>query len=107
MNRQADIFEAIASSGIFLALGTASFLEELRNDKSDPAQQVKMAKALRKRIILLIDSNLSPGQKDELRTFFHDFGTVREVMFDPRHRNWDEFKVTLEEMGIIPKQKED
>lgn len=107
MHRQADIFEAIASSRIFLALGTASFLEELRNDKSDPAHQVKMSKALRKRVILLIDSTLSPGQKDELRTFFHDFDTVREVMFDPRHHNWDELEVALEEMRIIPKQKED
>jgi len=107
MNRQADIFEKVASSGIFLALGTASFLEELRNDKSDPAQQVKMAKALRKRVILLIDYNLSPGQKDELWTFFHGFDTVREVMFDPRRHNWDGLEVALEELGVIPKQKKD
>lgn len=99
MNKQAT-FEAIASSGIFLALGTAHFLEDLRNDKSDPAQQVKMAKALRKRVLLLIDSNLSPGQKDELRTFFNDFETVREVIFDPRRPNQDEFKVALEELGV-------
>ena len=107
MNKQATIFEAIASSGIFLALGTASFMEDLRNDKSDPAQQVKMAKALRKRVILLIDPNLSPGQKDELRTFFHGFDTVREVMFDPRRHNWDGLEVALEEMRIIPKQKKE
>jgi len=95
MNKQATIFEAIASSGIFLALGTASFLEELQNDKSDPAQQVKMAKALRKRVILLIDSNLAPGHRDELRTFFNDFDTVREIIFDPRSPNWDELEAEL------------
>ena len=95
MNKQARIFEAIASSGIFIALGTASFLEELRNDKSDPAQQVKMAKALRKRVLLLIDSNLPPGHKDELRTFFNDFDTVREIIFDPGSPNWDELLAEL------------
>uniref|UniRef100_A0A6M3X6I8 Uncharacterized protein n=1 Tax=viral metagenome TaxID=1070528 RepID=A0A6M3X6I8_9ZZZZ len=107
MNKQATIFEAIASSGIFLALGTASYLEELRNDKSDPAQQVKMAKALRKRVLLLIDSNLSPGQKDELRTFFDDFDEVREVTFDSRQLNWDGLKVALEGLAVIPKRKDD
>lgn len=105
MTRQANIFEKIASSGIFLAVGTASFLGELRNDKSDMAQQVKMAKALRKRVILLLECHLSPGQKDELRTFFKDFDTVREAIFDPSKYEWDELKVALEEMRVIPKQK--
>jgi len=100
MNRQEKIFEMVATSEIFLALGTASYLEELRNDRSDPAQQVKMAKALGKRAILLIDSNLSPGQKDELLTFFRDFDTVREVMVDPSHGNWGKLIEILEEMGI-------
>jgi len=104
MNKQATIFEAIASSGIFLALGTDGFLKDLRNDKSDPAQQVKMAKALRKRVILLIDSNLTPGHKDELRTFFNDFDTVREIIFDPRSPNWDELEaelIHLKEEGCV------
>lgn len=104
MNKQAIIFEAIASSGIFLALGTDGYLKDLRNDKSDPAQQVKMAKALRKRVILLIDSNLPPGHKDELRTFFNDFDTVREIIFDPRSPNWDELEaelIRLKEEGCV------
>jgi len=95
MNKQATIFEAIASSGIFLALGTDDYLKDLRNDKSDPAQQVKMAKALRKRVLLLIDSNLTPGHKDELRAFFNDFDTVREIIFDPRSPNWNELEAEL------------
>lgn len=95
MNKQAAIFEAIASSGIFLALGTDGYLKDLWNDKSDPAQQVKMAKALRKRVILLIDSNLPPRHKDELRTFFNDFDTVREIIFDLRFPNWDELEAEL------------
>jgi len=105
MNRQAKIFEMVASSEIFLTLGTASYLEELRNDQSDPAQQIKMAKALRKRVILLFDYDLSPGQKDELRTFFHDFDTVREVTVDSRHRNWGKFTAALVEMGFNLKEK--
>ena len=105
MQKVDHIFEAIASSKIFLAVGTTDLLEELRDDKSDPAQQVKMAKALRKRVILLLESNLSPGQKDELRTIFNDFDTVREVIFDLSSHNWDELRVAFEEMKLIPKQK--
>jgi len=104
MNKQATIFEAIASSGIFLALGTDGFLKDLRNDKSDPAQQVKMAKALRKRVILLIDSNLPLGHKDELRTFFKDVDTVREIICAPRSPTWDEREaelIRLNEEGCV------
>ena len=98
MNRQAVIFDKIANSRTFLGLGTVDFLEELRTDKSEAAQQVKMAKALKRRVILLIDSNLSPEQKDELRGFFLGFKTVREVAFDPKHKDWGDLRVALEEM---------
>jgi len=105
MDRQAKTFEMVANSRIFLALGTADYLEELRNDQSDQAQQVKMAKALKKRVIVLVDSNLSLEQEDELRTFFRDFDTVIEVMVDPSHRNWGKLKAVLDEMGLVPKQE--
>jgi len=105
MNRRAKTFEMVAKSKVVLALGTTAYLEELRNDQSDLAQQVNMAKALKKGVILIVDSGLSPEQKDELRTFFRDFDTVKEVMLDQSHNDWGKLEAVLKEMGLGLKQE--
>jgi len=79
---KSKLFDGIATSKVFLALGTRDYLNELRDDNSPPAEQVKMAKALRKPVLLMFDNRLESQEKGELRGFFRDFKVVREIEFD-------------------------
>lgn len=79
---KSKLFDEIATSKVFLALGTKDFLNGLRDDNSDPTEQVKMAKALRKPVLLMFDNRLESQERGELRGFFRDFKVVREIEFD-------------------------
>lgn len=52
-------FEKMAGSAIFLALGTVSYLQEIR-EHGDCYHQVMMAKALKKATILMLDKKRHP-----------------------------------------------
>lgn len=59
-------FDGIASSAVFLALGTADYLREIR-EKGPCYQQVEMARALRKPCVLMVSKHLTPQEQEELR----------------------------------------
>ena len=77
-------FEGIAQSGIFLVLGTASYLQEIRGH-GGCYQQVMMAKALGKPVILMLDQRLLPSEHDEIRRRLSGIEIIGSVLFDSEH----------------------
>lgn len=73
-------FDKIAESGIFLILGTRNYLEETRSP-GPLVEQIKMAFALGKPVLLLIEETLNKHERAELRGLLSDFPTVRELVF--------------------------
>lgn len=74
-------FDKIDSSMFFLALGTDDYLKEVLSPGT-LAEQIKMAKALKKPVLLMVERHLSDEQKSQLRDLFSEFDIVREVEFD-------------------------
>jgi hypothetical protein len=71
MSRRMNVpatFDGIASSHVFIALGTPDYLRELR-DHGDAYLQVEMARALRKPAILMMSVHLTPQEQEELRHY--------------------------------------
>lgn len=74
-------FEMIGDSRIFLVLGTRQFLEEMRSP-GPLVEQRKMALALGKPALLIIEETLNEHERTELRSLFIDFPTARELIFN-------------------------
>lgn len=74
-------FDKIAESGVFLVLGTRDYLEETRSPGS-LVEQIKMAFALGKPVLLLIEETLNEHERAELRGLFSDFPIARELVFN-------------------------
>jgi len=74
-------FDKIASSDIFLVIGTANYLEEV-NSPGPLAEQRKMAKALKRPVLLMVDCHLSDEQRSQPRGLYSEFDIVREIAFD-------------------------
>ena len=74
-------FEKVAESAVFLALGTASYLQEIR-EHGDAYHQVMMAKALKKPTILMLDQRLLPSEHEEIRQCLNGLEVIGTVLFD-------------------------
>ena len=91
-------FEKMAESAIFLALGTASYLQEIR-EHGDCYHQVIMAKALKKPTILMLDQRLLPSEHEEIRQGLNGLEIIGTVLFDSEQmedRVQNELKEILE-----------
>lgn len=91
-------FEKVAESAVFLALGTASYLQEIR-EHGDCYHQVMMAKALKKPTILMLDRRLLPSEHEEIRQGLNGLEVIGTVLFDSGlkdDRIQNELKVILE-----------
>ncbi len=74
-------FDKIAGSQVFLIFGTRDYLEETRSP-GPLVEQIKMAFALGKPVLLLIEETLNEHERAEFRGLFSDFPTVRELVFN-------------------------
>jgi len=74
-------FEKVAESTVFLALGTVSYLQEIR-EHGDCYHQVMMAKALKKPAILMLDQRLLPSEHEEIRQGLNGLEVIGTVLFD-------------------------
>lgn len=74
-------FDKIASSDIFLVIGTANYLKEVFSP-GPLTEQIKIAKSLKKPVLLMVDISLNEEQKCQLRELFSEFDRVREIEFD-------------------------
>ena len=91
-------FEAMAQSAFFLMLGEGSALQELR-DKGDCYQQVLMARALKKPVVLMLDRQLRPLEHSEIRNCLEDREIIGTVYFDSKNMDdsvRDRLQVLLE-----------
>ncbi|MBA7662001.1 hypothetical protein ES703_70023 [subsurface metagenome] len=91
-------FEKMAESGVFVVLGTASYLQEIRKH-GDCYHQVMMAKALRKPAILILDQRLLPSECEELRQGLNGLEVIGTVLVDSEHledRALNELKEIME-----------
>jgi len=75
------VFEGVAESGVFIALGTSGYLEELR-EHGDCYHQLMMAKALKKPAILMLDKRLLPSEREEIRQGLNGLKVIGTVLFD-------------------------
>ena len=78
-------FGKMAESAIFLALGTASYLQEIR-EHGDCYHQVMMAKALKKPTILMLDQRLLPSEHEEIRQALNGLEVISTVLFDSERK---------------------
>ena len=94
-------FDKIASSDFFLVIGTANYLKEI-SSLGRLAEQRKMAKALKKPVMLLVDCRLSEEQKGQLRDLYSEFDKVQEIEFDEDNLGAmdEKFIEALKELGI-------
>ena len=74
-------FETVAQSAFFLMLGEGSALQELR-DRGDCYQQVLMARALKKPVVLMLDRMLRPLEQQEVRNCLEGMEIIGTVSFD-------------------------
>lgn len=84
MKHHVDIpktFAGMAESAIFLLLGTASYLQEIR-EQGDCYQQVRMARALKKPTLLILDRGLQPSEQEEIRNCLDGLEIIGTVFFD-------------------------
>ncbi len=79
----AATFETIAQSAFFLMLGEGSALQELR-DRGDCYQQVLMARALKKPVVLMLDRQLRPLEHAEIRNCLEGMEIIGTVSFDSK-----------------------
>ena len=86
MKRCLNTFEKMAQSGSFLALGTIDYLREIR-EKGDCYEQVQMAKALKKPVILMLSEQLLPSEQEELRQNLEGLEILGTVFFDENNRS--------------------
>lgn len=99
-------FEKVAGSAIFLALGTADYLKQVR-EHGDSYHQVMMARALKKPVILMLDRRLSPSERDELRECFDGLEILGTVFFDGARKESELEESAQKELGeILVKWKE-
>ncbi len=74
-------FESMAQSSFFLVLGEGDVVQEIR-DKGDCYQQVLMARALKKPVVLMLDRQLRPLEQGELRNCLEGLEIIGTVSFD-------------------------
>jgi len=79
-------FETMAQSAFFLVIGTGDYLQELR-DRGDCYQQVRMARALKKPVVLMLDRQLRPLEQSEIRNCLENMEIIGTVFFDSNHRD--------------------
>lgn len=74
-------FDKLYDSNVFLVIGTTNYLREMRLP-GPLAEHRKMALALRKPVLLMIERSLTDREKSKLRDLYSEFGLVREIEFD-------------------------
>lgn len=74
-------FEGMARSSFFLMLGEGDVVQEIR-DKGDCYQQILMARALKKPVVLMLDRQLRPLEQGELRNCLEGLEIIGTVSFD-------------------------
>jgi len=90
-------FDRLAQSAFFLVIGTGDYLQEVR-DKGDCYQQILMARALKKPIILMLDRQLRPLEQAEIRNCLEGMEIIGAVFFDSKHNRDDRVKDELGEL---------
>ena len=89
-------FESMAQSSFFLVLGEGDVVQELR-DKGDCYQQILMARALKKPVVLMLDRQLRPLEQGEIRNCLEDMEIIGTVSFDSKEMD-DRVKDELGEL---------
>jgi len=79
----AATFESMAQSSFFLVLGEGDVVQEVR-DKGDCYQQILMARALKKPVVLMLDRQLRPLEQGELRNCLEGMEIIGTVSFDSK-----------------------
>jgi len=74
-------FETMAQSAFFLMVGEGGALQELR-DRGDCYQQVRMARALKKPVVLMMDRMLRPLEQQEIQNCLEGMEIIGTVSFD-------------------------
>jgi hypothetical protein len=74
-------FESMAQSSFFLVLGVGDVVQEIR-DKEDCYQQIRMARALKKPVVLMLDRQLRPLEQEELYNCLEGLEIIGTVSFD-------------------------
>ncbi len=82
MNVAVD-FERMAQSSTFLVIGTDDYLQEVR-DKGDGYQQILMARALKKPVVLMLDRQLRPLEQQEIRNCLEGMEIIGTISFDSK-----------------------
>lgn len=77
----AATFERMAQSSFFLMLGEGDVVQEIR-DKGDCYQQILMARALKKPVVLMLDRQLRPLEQEELRNCLEGMKIIGTLFFD-------------------------
>lgn len=96
-------FESMAQSSFFLVLGEGDYLQEVR-DKGDCYQQILMARALKKPVVLMLDRQLRPLEQGELRNCLEGMEIIGTVSFDSKEMD-DRVKDELGELLASWKKK--
>ena len=89
-------FESMAQSSFFLVLGEGDVVQEIR-DKGDCYQQILMARALKKPVVLMLDRQLRPLEQGELRNYLEGLEIIGTVSFDSKEMD-DRVKDNLEDI---------
>ena len=89
-------FESMAQSSFFLVLGEGDVVQEIR-DKGDCYQQILMARALKKPVVLMLDRQLRPLEQGELRNYLEGMEIIGTVSFDSKEMD-DRVKDNLEDI---------
>lgn len=76
-------FENMVQSSFFLVLGERTFVNNFR-DKGDCYQQILMARALKKPVILMEDRQLQPLERIEMHSFLEGMEIIGTVSFDSK-----------------------
>jgi hypothetical protein len=86
----------MAQSSFFLVLGEGDVVQEIR-DKGDCYQQILMARALKKPVVLMLDRQLRPLEQGELRNYLEGLEIIGTVSFDSKEMD-DRVKDNLEDI---------
>jgi hypothetical protein len=89
-------FESMAQSSFFLVLGEGDVVQEIR-DKGDCYQQILMARALKKPVVLMLDRQLRPLEQGEMRNCLEGLEIIGTVFFDSEKMD-DRVKDELREL---------
>ncbi len=83
--------DAIKDSQIFLVLATSTYLKELKDRKSDVYIQAKLAKKMKKPVVILyVKNKISIDEKIEIERFFSSYNVIKEMEMDSESKNFEE-----------------